>query len=67
MKNQALIAFLGGAVLGAAAALLFAPDKGEVTRKKIKEIVRREQDKLIHAAKGKIEEINCNCEHEHEQ
>lgn len=35
-----LLAFLGGAVVGAAVALLYAPDKGSETRKKISEKVK---------------------------
>lgn len=46
MKNQALIAFLGGAIVGAAAALLFAPEKGSVARKKIKKALQTEKDKI---------------------
>ena len=34
-------AFLGGAVIGAAACLLLAPDKGENTRKKIREALEK--------------------------
>ncbi len=46
MKNQALIAFLGGAIVGAAAALLFAPEKGSVARKKIKKALQNEKEKI---------------------
>ena len=42
MKNSGLIyAFLGGAVVGALAAILFAPEKGSDLRKRIKEILKR--------------------------
>ena len=42
MKNSGLIyAFLGGAVVGAPAAILFAPEKGSDLRKRIKEILKR--------------------------
>ena len=36
MKPSTLLAFIGGALAGAAIALLYAPDKGENIRKKIK-------------------------------
>ena len=42
-------AFLGGMALGAAAGLLFAPEKGEDTRKKIKDVLREKGIKLNHA------------------
>ena len=42
MKNSGLIyAFLGGAVVGALGAILFAPEKGSDLRKRIKEILKR--------------------------
>ncbi|MCM1110894.1 MAG: YtxH domain-containing protein [Clostridium sp.] len=42
MGNLGLLyAFLGGAIVGAGAALLYAPEKGEETRRQIKELLRK--------------------------
>lgn len=44
-----LVAFLGGAAVGAAMGILFAPDRGEDTRHKIAEILRKKGIKLSHS------------------
>ena len=41
-----LAAFLGGAVVGAAVGILFAPEKGEDTRQKIADILRKKGTRL---------------------
>lgn len=46
MKGDTLLAFIGGAIVGAAAAILFAPDNGTETRRKIKETLDKEYQNL---------------------
>ena len=41
-----LAAFIGGAAIGAALGILFAPEKGEDIRQKIKDILREKGIKL---------------------
>ena len=41
-----LVAFLGGAAVGAAVGILFAPENGEATRHKIAEILRKKGIRL---------------------
>lgn len=40
-KLNILYAFLGGAIIGAGAALLFAPEKGSELRSQIKELLHK--------------------------
>ena len=47
-------AFAGGAILGAAAGLLFAPAKGEDQRAKIKEILEKRGVKLSKESFNKL-------------
>ncbi|MCM1005332.1 MAG: YtxH domain-containing protein [Prevotella sp.] len=64
MRNLGLLyAFLGGAIVGAGAAILFAPTKGTDLRQKICTILRRkgvkisdsEVDQLVAELSGAIE------------
>lgn len=41
MNLSWLYAFIGGAIVGAGAAILFAPEKGEDLRQRIKELLRK--------------------------
>ena len=44
MKSLSILAaFLGGAVVGAAAGVLFAPERGEDTRNKIVDALRKKR------------------------
>ncbi len=57
-----LYAFLGGAIVGAAASILFAPEKGEDIREEIKSVLRKhgllkgsEMDELVEQIATQIE------------
>lgn len=44
-----LYAFLGGAIVGSAAAILFAPEKGEDVRAKLCDLIKRKGIKISDA------------------
>lgn len=46
MKTTILYAFLGGAIVGAASAILFAPTDGAELRKKIKALLKKRGVKI---------------------
>lgn len=46
MKADSLFTFLGGALVGAAVAILFAPESGDETRRKIKDSFDKEYQNL---------------------
>lgn len=59
-----LYAFLGGAILGASVAILFAPEKGEDLRNRIKDMLKKkglcccdsELDRLIEQLTNEIDD-----------
>lgn len=50
--KNGVLAFLGGAAIGAVVALLFAPEKGEVTRRKIGRAVSDGKDRVVDAVES---------------
>ncbi len=60
---QGFLLFLGGVVIGGAAALLFAPEKGEKTRKDIKRFFENEKEKLMDA----VDELRSEIEDKEKQ
>ena len=55
MKTNSLITFLAGAAVGTVLGLLLAPDKGEVTRKKMTDAAQDGRD-LLRDACDKLED-----------
>ena len=46
MKPSTFFAFLGGVLAGAAIVMLFTPETGSETRKKIKDTILKEMDNI---------------------
>jgi len=60
-----LAAFLGGAAVGATLGILFAPEKGEDTRAKIADILRKKGIRLNHnEMENLVDEIAAEIKNE---
>jgi gas vesicle protein len=60
-SQDVLVAFAAGAAAGAAAALLFAPEKGEVTRKRLQAAAADLNKKSVHLVKDARETIQSRA------
>ena len=56
-SSKVLISFIGGAVVGAALGILFAPDKGSNTRRKIASSAKELKDDIAETASEKYQEF----------
>lgn len=61
MKSRTVIALLAGAAVGAVLGILLAPNKGEESRKKVKQTaedcIDKVKEKLSNLKKGKDENV----------
>ena len=55
--GKMLAGFFTGAALGTIAGILFSPDKGSVTRKKIADKARETGENIKETVSGKFEEV----------
>ncbi len=58
MKNSEFLAFVGGAIAGAAIALLFAPARGEDTRRRLRGFIDEQKERMC----GCGPECECGCQ-----
>lgn len=56
-NGKLLLSLVAGAVAGAAIAILFAPDKGSVTRERIINLGKRKKDSQPKSAQGQSSSI----------
>lgn len=61
-SGNVLLAVLTGAVIGAAVGVLYAPDKGESTRKKIKKNALKTKDEITHRISQAADELTKTAE-----
>jgi gas vesicle protein len=57
-STNALLGFIAGATAGAALGVLFAPDKGSKTRKRIKNEAEKIGDDVRDSLSSKIDDLN---------
>jgi gas vesicle protein len=61
-SKDVLIGLLAGAAVGAVAGILYAPDKGEKTRKKIKKQTARYAEDISDSVHEFVEELKSKIE-----
>lgn len=69
MKNTGIViaSLIGGALVGSALAILFAPQSGSETRKQLKDLIDEEIDKVKEAAEEVKKQIMGTAEQLEEQ
>jgi len=66
MKSRTVFALLAGAAVGAVLGILFAPDKGEKTRKKMKKTTEDYIDSVKEKLSNLKQEVDENVEESEE-